>query len=365
MNGRRNQLHGLSPRVRGNPVLDIIRYGITGSIPACAGEPGKVKRARRLAAVYPRVCGGTPQGVNQDALRLGLSPRVRGNRRGRCERRRLRRSIPACAGEPPAQHSDCSLCEVYPRVCGGTFTLAGTGDAQTGLSPRVRGNRRHVCAWRKHLGSIPACAGEPHAGQGGMVSNQVYPRVCGGTLFATRPALIAAGLSPRVRGNHGNIANAVLCGGSIPACAGEPNCSCGRQRWAGVYPRVCGGTFLSPFSGISIMGLSPRVRGEPSSATPSSHTSTVYPRVCGGTEAIVPLSRMAEGLSPRVRGNRRVVRGSTVYLGLSPRVRGNQKKDARKMSGKRSIPACAGEPFAGVVPLVLPAVYPRVCGGTT
>ena len=30
---------GLSPRVRGNPVVDELQHSLSGSIPACAGEP--------------------------------------------------------------------------------------------------------------------------------------------------------------------------------------------------------------------------------------------------------------------------------------------------------------------------------------
>ena len=33
------EFDGLSPRVRGNPIVSDPMYGITGSIPTCAGEP--------------------------------------------------------------------------------------------------------------------------------------------------------------------------------------------------------------------------------------------------------------------------------------------------------------------------------------
>ena len=142
---------GLSPRVRGNPrkptsgrvyprvcggtrgvVIQENRpacagdhRGASGSIPACAGEPPQ-ELAKRLK-VYPRVCGGTDTGSATLWSSNGLSPRVRGNPMGR-------RSIPACAGEPPRPGS-CGTERVYPRVCGGTISRLG--------------------------GSIPACAGEP------------------------------------------------------------------------------------------------------------------------------------------------------------------------------------------------------------
>ena len=68
---------GLSPRVRGNPLLPgniVLRSGsipacagaplspcqlYAGSIPACAGEPASLPLRLSPAPVYPRVCGGT------------------------------------------------------------------------------------------------------------------------------------------------------------------------------------------------------------------------------------------------------------------------------------------------------------------
>ena len=50
--------------------------------------------------------------------------------------------------------------------------------------------------------------------------------------------------------------------------------------------------------------------------------------------------------------------------GLSPRVRGNPDKPAAAAVKPGSIPACAGEPVAGVKTRSPTRVYPRVCGGT-
>jgi len=52
------RVKGLSPRVRGKPLMD--RHDLTsiGSIPACAGETGNNDTLFPIHAVYPRVCGG-------------------------------------------------------------------------------------------------------------------------------------------------------------------------------------------------------------------------------------------------------------------------------------------------------------------
>ena len=172
-----------------------------------------------------------------------------------------------------------------------------------GLSPRVRGNPLRCVADDFYSRSIPACAGEPSTRQRLGYVRPVYPRVCGGTEVDAREDINVRGLSPRVRGN---LDKSILERGdvrSIPACAGEPT-----------------GTIVSQ-SG-----------------------NRVYPRVCGGTRSSQCLCRSQRGLSPRVRGNRAVHGVDEVSL--------------------RSIPACAGEPWA-VIRMPMPwAVYPRVCGGT-
>ena len=135
------------------------------------------------------------------------------------------------------------------------------------------------------LGSIPACAGGT---------------ACQGELF-----LVQWCLSPRVRGNRLAHARFGVGVGSIPACAGEP-ATCwallGRCR---VYPRVCGGTDVAKLPWGTEEGLSPRVRGEPRA-----------PYLCHGWN-----------------------------VGLSPRVRGNPGGPEQAVEGRRSIPACAGEPL--------------------
>ena len=55
---------------------------------------------------------------------------------------KLRRSIPAPAGEPPDFAPGDGVGQVYPRACGGTLCRATLSTTITGLSPRLRGNQR-------------------------------------------------------------------------------------------------------------------------------------------------------------------------------------------------------------------------------
>ena len=335
---------GLSPRVRGNPLALNDDIACEGSIPACAGEPNPIRGVARQLGVYPRVCGGTCRELNAAQEEEGLSPRVRGNQAGELQSGSDKGSIPACAGEPIPPAASLACCWVYPRVCGGTPSLGDRLLPFAGLSPRVRGNhlRQHVRL--RHAGSIPACAGEPTPAAACWWGEGVYPRVCGGTASIASCSCCLMGLSPRVRGNHLFTRHCGRGKGSIPACAGEPEgwgCAWRRSR---VYPRVCGGTSTARVRGSCVRGLSPRVRGnrdrhyppmhyagsipacagEPSACGACPFAGRVYPRVCGGTRRAMQAAMDAAGLSPRVRGNHIAHVGRVGILG--------------------SIPACAGEP---------------------
>ena len=140
------------------------------------------------------------------------------------------------------QAAQTALWQVYPRVCGGTTNLTVVSRYSAGLSPRVRGNREATLLRPRAGGSIPACAGEPNDYHAIRAVARVYPRVCGGTTITLRIAGIIPGLSPRVRGNR--YAAVVNAGQerSIPACAGEPAVIIDFVLSTRVYPRVCGGT---------------------------------------------------------------------------------------------------------------------------
>ena len=133
-------LAGLSPRGRGNRSASSTNASSAGSIPAWAGEPLKHQRPRRLLPVYPRVGGGTFDGVSGRAQDAGLSPRGRGNPSPTSPESGSERSIPSWAGEPSRRYTHPSRPTVYPRVGGGTRSLLITFKRVDGLSPRGRGN---------------------------------------------------------------------------------------------------------------------------------------------------------------------------------------------------------------------------------
>ena len=129
---------------------------------------------------------------------------------------------------------------VHPRVCGeatpesrsmparhhrvcGEAGLKPIGEwLPTGPSPRVRGSHAVAGVMAGVFGSIPACAGKPHAQALGYLTNKVHPRVCGEAISPMPKVASSLGPSPRVRGSHLRATLGPDHLGSIPACAGKP-----------------------------------------------------------------------------------------------------------------------------------------------
>ena len=321
------------------------------SIPACAGEPHRATSTENTCWVYPRVCGGTMNISSLGMSMQGLSPRVRGNRHRACIASILERSIPACAGEPAVRAEGRRVARVYPRVCGGTGRGPREAVLTNGLSPRVRGNQGPAFTGLYIVRSIPACAGEPPEMKLPIIQSRVYPRVCGGTESRQSPPAVPPGLSPRVRGNHHPSAPRLIRRGSIPACAGEPRNPRIPFAKASVYPRVCGGTIFTTAAQANLQGLSPRVRGTEAYLVVKPWVLGLSPRVRGNPGGLLP-SQAGQGSIPAVCGGTSFL--GTVKLnqtGLSPRVRGNRVDSTACGRPDGSIPACAGEP--GSLPLRL------------
>ena len=110
------------------------------TIPACAGEPHCCQTNTKATEDYPRVCGGTTDDEYDALADEGLSPRVRGNLLGQVIAIARLWTIPACAGEPAPSSATGAIDKDYPRVCGGTIFKPMLENNSHGLSPRVRGN---------------------------------------------------------------------------------------------------------------------------------------------------------------------------------------------------------------------------------
>ena len=132
---------GLSPHVRGNLAALHNHAHFRGSIPACAGEPRSAAQSRALPGVYPRMRGGTEVALRTWEKPAGLSQHARGNHMAGTGGFDISGSIPACAGEPTDTARRARRTWVYPRMRGGTPWTFKTGGWRYGLSPHARGNQ--------------------------------------------------------------------------------------------------------------------------------------------------------------------------------------------------------------------------------
>ena len=212
---------GLSPRGRGKLGLSLRWARMRRSIPAWAGETRRRAYQRAAIGVYPRVGGGNDSRSRRLLSSGGLSPRGRGKPWFLIYAIIPHRSIPAWAGETRHDRGVCGQPGVYPRVGGGNTNRGIGGGGAYGLSPRGRGKPRTFARRRISRRSIPAWAGETICGGCGAYSRRVYPRVGGGNCSRRDAAQTAAGLSPRGRGKPTPSNAARYHARSIPAWAGE------------------------------------------------------------------------------------------------------------------------------------------------
>ena len=235
---------------------------------------------------------------------------------------------------------------VYPRVCGETRSSCDIAAPAQGLSPRMRGNHGQVGHQALEPGSIPAYAGKPPAASTGKQSRRVYPRVCGETSTPCSQKYSVSGLSPRMRGNPPLSVAVTEVLGSIPAYAGKPRPAAGREGALRVYPRVCGETSGRERASAIPSGLSPRMRGNQETAGAVLICPGSIPAYAGkpkGREA-TPLS---SGVYPRVCGETcELDTDEKTLTGLSPRMRGNLVVEGMRRTSDGSIPAYAGKPLA-------------------
>ena len=176
-----------------------------------------------VARAYPRSHGATrrlPTGVKPC---WGLSPLARGNHQRNARLHIAGRPIPARTGQPCSPALCRVGYGAYPRSHGATPTSPFSRALRAGLSPLARGNRRHQHQHEPLLGPIPARTGQPWPAGWLRRWRWAYPRSHGATGSAPAGALIVMGLSPLARGNLHDLGAGAQAGGPIPARTGQPN----------------------------------------------------------------------------------------------------------------------------------------------
>ena len=353
---------GPSPRVRGIHAPGAPAYLPLGSIPACAGNPAHPQLQSEAKRVHPRVCGESHPMHREPSPGEGPSPRVRGIPGCDGERGRGVGSIPACAGNPAPTPRTLRSPGVHPRVCGESSRPSPGRPSRRGPSPRVRGI--HVRRERDQVasGSIPACAGNPSPRMPASTAIWVHPRVCGESPVESGDRVYMSGPSPRVRGILLRTVPCLTHLGSIPACAGNPSTGRARGRTWRVHPRVCGESALPDAVDDLARGPSPRVRGILPADRRRSTSARSIP-ACAGNPLRTPRRPGGFWVHPRVCGEScRMEQCDYCVAGPSPRVRGIPSAAEYHRTPYGSIPACAGNPAVRYRYPIQCKVHPRVCG---
>ncbi len=172
---------GLSPRMRSNlSEAQALRLSV-GSISAHAEQPYSAPPSHEPARVYLRACGATDPAADWGDIPQGLSPRMRSNHDQHTPDGWKLGSISAHAEQPARPATAKWLSWVYLRACGATQVMRLSRDGETGLSPRMRSNRRRKTPGRTQRGSISAHAEQPSSSTPWRAKSGVYLRACGAT----------------------------------------------------------------------------------------------------------------------------------------------------------------------------------------
>ena len=234
---------------------------------------------------------------------------------------------------------------VYPHVCGAAERSRLSVIHCSGLSPRVRGSHGNLDL-RYIVGrSIPTCAGQPPCATPLGRRTKVYPHVCGAAMWTFYSPCGSCGLSPRVRGSHERPTSEELTARSIPTCAGQPRRGQPNGDVGQVYPHVCGAAAVGPGRTSCSARSIPTCAGQPKHRRLRHNYPAVYPHVCGAAPCRDVQCLRLGGLSPRVRGSLHVIVSLHRCCG--------------------SIPTCAGQPGSHCHSPSSARVYPHVCGAAS
>ena len=315
-------LIGSSPRLRGTPLPLAAIVPFRRFIPAPAGNADSHSIVDGPSPVHPRACGERIPSINQIGCDDGSSPRLRGTRGLLRLHLRLRRFIPAPAGNAIARAIASIISAVHPRACGERTMCVPDWKSAHGSSPRLRGTRFSSPLSAFNARFIPAPAGNARWFHRLPVDTAVHPRACGERDESARSMTGRFGSSPRLRGTPLPFIPYFICDRFIPAPAGN---ACGSKPAIirrSVHPRACGERPATAAPWHWPTGSSPRLRGTPRPGTrrrrdrrfipapagnavrtePASSQSAVHPRACGERQQYQHWDNDKYGSSPRLRG---------------------------------------------------------------
>ena len=235
-------MSAVHPRSRGEHVKSVCRaISISGSSPLARGtlrEWERLDRIRRFIparagntkvycgccrnrAVHPRSRGEHLAGSRETRTLGGSSPLARGTPPPRIAAPTAKRFIPARAGNTHGAHRGTSSQAVHPRSRGEHMTCARMRAENVGSSPLARGTRRTPSACPDGIRFIPARAGNTAFCQFATTNLPVHPRSRGEHQGSDRVTGSAIGSSPLARGTRHRSRSGTPASRFIPARAGN------------------------------------------------------------------------------------------------------------------------------------------------
>ena len=133
-------------------------------IPAHAGQTEVLPVGHQTPPDHPRTCGANARVGDDEQVRDGSSPHMRGKLvvfDGDVARVRI---IPAHAGQTPGPHTRAILGTDHPRTCGANPFPTSVSPTPPGSSPHMRGKPPAIGLLLWTLRIIPAHAGQTDGG---------------------------------------------------------------------------------------------------------------------------------------------------------------------------------------------------------
>ena len=255
-------------------------------------------------------------------VRGGSSPLARGKRVVAADMAGLSGIIPACAGETCGQRSGAGQAPDHPRLRGGNGAFLVWPTLSRGSSPLARGKPALTVSTRVIIRIIPACAGETSSLNCATRSGRDHPRLRGGNLPPLPVEVGVYGSSLLARGKQEPRGHPLLHAGIIPACAGETGSSARRHRRTSDHPRLRGGNGVSVPRHTASSGSSPLARGKLHVVTVQRQRLGIIP-ACAGETRPRSWARPRRPDHPRLRGGNDGRRWETpLGAGSSPLARG-------------------------------------------
>ena len=272
------------------------------------------------------------------------------------------RFIPAHAGNSVNEHAGRILYTVHPRACGEQIQRNSERGTISGSSPRMRGTAPGPDHGIAEIRFIPAHAGNRWTDNGRGWKPSVHPRACGEQVAAGGILNGKNGSSPRMRGTATIDTDRNDNTVFIPAHAGNSRSSSLGRIVVPVHPRACGEQWARLIDSASCVGSSPRMRGTGAPSFGLFSGRRFIPAHAGNSSHKIQTG-FPQTVHPRACGEQMIaVRFPVAIAGSSPRMRGTERSPGLEDRQDRFIPAHAGNRLCVNGNGDKPTVHPRACG---